>query len=505
MKWLSLNRYKRLVTVILFIFALSSLSILFRENLKLGFNLTSADGTDIAITETSEPINACFLILVRNRELEGIISSIRQLEARFNRNFHYPYVFLNDEDFSQEFKDTVLNEVSGDVQFGKVEEDMWGYPAHINQTRAREAMRDMEKKNVPYGGSESYRHMCRFQSGFFFRLPLVQDYEYYWRVEPDVDFSCDIPYDVFRFMKTNKKKYGFTMTLYEIKETIPTLWDTVTDFRKDNSEMLMTDRATLWKFVADDNGAAYSRCHFWTNFEIASFDIWRSEAYLKFFDYLDSSGGFYYERWGDAPVHTIAASMFLAKDEIHRFDDIGYRHGTFSHCPMSPKIWHQRNCACDRRQDFDFGMRARTGCGIKVENYRREQRGDSSGSSNFRLLPPPSPNEYRVDEHAKLKKLSSDVAHQLLSGAVAHVTLTGAGVFISKAVAAAEMVKHKVNTSIHQYNQIGDVEDNVMWEPISEDLDRLKVTRHVPVLMIHLSTIKLPELEEIASYQSSSK
>ena len=58
-------------------------------------------------------------------------------------------------------------------------------------------------------------------------------------------------------------------------------------------------------------------------------DFWRGEAYTKFFDYIDRSGGFYYERWGDAPVHSIAASLFLRKDQIMFFDEIGYAHSVF--------------------------------------------------------------------------------------------------------------------------------------------------------------------------------
>lgn len=33
----------------------------------------------------------------------------------------------------------------------------------------------------------------------------------------------------------------------------------------------------------------------WSNFEIADMNFWRSPAYSAFFDYLDSTGGFYYE------------------------------------------------------------------------------------------------------------------------------------------------------------------------------------------------------------------
>lgn len=37
------------------------------------------------------------------------------------------------------------------------------------------------------------------------------------------------------------------------------------------------------------------QCAVWSNFEIADMNLWRSEAYTKFFDRLEASGGFYYE------------------------------------------------------------------------------------------------------------------------------------------------------------------------------------------------------------------
>ena len=74
----------------------------------------------------------------------------------------------------------------------------------------------------------------------------------------------------------------------------------------------------------------YNLCHFWSNFEIADLNFWRGEAYTKYFEYLDQKGGFYYERWGDAPVHSLAAALFLNMDELHWFHDIGYKHVRFS-------------------------------------------------------------------------------------------------------------------------------------------------------------------------------
>jgi alpha 1,2-mannosyltransferase len=48
--------------------------------------------------------NATIVMLVRNAELEGALNSIRQLEDRFNRKHGYPYVFLNDVAFTENFK-----------------------------------------------------------------------------------------------------------------------------------------------------------------------------------------------------------------------------------------------------------------------------------------------------------------------------------------------------------------------------------------------------------------
>jgi Glycolipid 2-alpha-mannosyltransferase len=33
----------------------------------------------------------------------------------------------------------------------------------------------------------------------------------------------------------------------------------------------------------------------WSNFEIADMDFWRGKIYTEFFEYLDATGGFYYE------------------------------------------------------------------------------------------------------------------------------------------------------------------------------------------------------------------
>lgn len=57
--------------------------------------------------------------LIRNNELWEIVKSIRQIEDRFNRNYHYPWVFLNDVPFTQEFIDVTSALISGETKYGK--------------------------------------------------------------------------------------------------------------------------------------------------------------------------------------------------------------------------------------------------------------------------------------------------------------------------------------------------------------------------------------------------
>lgn len=92
----------------------------------------------------------------------------------------------------------------------------------------------------------------------------------------------------------------------------------------------------------------------WSNFEIGNLNWLRSQPYLDFFEHLDKEGGFFYERWGDAPVHSIAAGLLLNKDEIHFFNDIAYYHVPFTHCPTGEKTRLALKCHCNPKDNFDW-------------------------------------------------------------------------------------------------------------------------------------------------------
>ncbi|KAJ3781406.1 glycosyltransferase family 15 protein [Lentinula aff. detonsa] len=321
--------------------------------LRGGLRQSSSSGTPISaqLGSTIRRENATLVILARNSDLKGVISSMRNLESRFNHRYQYPWVFLNDEEFTNEFKGLVLLETNAPVHFGLIPKEQWVQPAWIDEGKAEESRHRLKEQNIIYGDSSSYRNMCRFNSGYFFHHPLLQQFKFYWRVEPDVKYFCDMSYDPFQYMIQNNQTYGFTITLLETPETVTTLWDSVKEFMTKYPQYIANDNAL--EFISSDGGKTYNMCHFWSNFEIADMDFWRSDAYQTFFEFLDAKGGFYYERWGDAPVHSIAAALFLPKHRLHFFQDIGYQHASYQHCPSSDESLGN-SCSCHRWNTIDY-------------------------------------------------------------------------------------------------------------------------------------------------------
>ena len=134
-------------------------------------------------------------------------------------------------------------------------------------------------------------------------------------------------------MAKANKTYGFTIAVKELKETVPNIFRYASAYKNVNN---ITSKG-LWEMFLepppekptsspkDDpkykeplpeeilstepghgnlpdidpeamNGEVYNMCHFWSNFEIARLDWFRSKEYQDFFNMMDRSGGFWMER-----------------------------------------------------------------------------------------------------------------------------------------------------------------------------------------------------------------
>lgn len=132
-------------------------------------------------------------------------------------------------------------------------------------------------------------------------------------------------------MEQQNKTYGFVIAIKELVETVPNLFRYASAYKRQHNfkskglwEMFLKDQPShdevepvespqsLPAEVLDMDpiekeelpeidpesmeGENYNMCHFWSNFEIARLDFFRSKEYEDFFNMMDRSGGFWAER-----------------------------------------------------------------------------------------------------------------------------------------------------------------------------------------------------------------
>lgn len=74
------------------------------SNLRGNSTLVLAPKLSVPENLASGRENATFVFLCRNSDINGAVSSIQQMEDRFNKDYGYPWVLLNEEPFTDEFK-----------------------------------------------------------------------------------------------------------------------------------------------------------------------------------------------------------------------------------------------------------------------------------------------------------------------------------------------------------------------------------------------------------------
>lgn len=111
--------------------------------------------------------NATLVMLTRNSELAEAKLTVESVERAFNRWYHYPILFLNDEPFEAEFVRQLNETSSGLATFEVIPQEQWTFPPSVDVEAARQSIVEQGKTpGSPYAGREGYHHMCRFFSGY---------------------------------------------------------------------------------------------------------------------------------------------------------------------------------------------------------------------------------------------------------------------------------------------------------------------------------------------------
>lgn len=158
---------------------------------------------------------------------------------------------------------------------------------------------------------------------------------------------------------------AFALSLTENHLFVQEFDPTVKKFIRDHKDLLVPIKNSIYRSLLNDDSVenpakyraddlalgeyagAYSNCMIYNNFMIVSLDFFRSKEYNLYFDELDATGNFFYQRWGDSFVQTFAAALFLKKNEISYNDVLGYEYDVGTVCPRNKKLYLELKCTCD--------------------------------------------------------------------------------------------------------------------------------------------------------------
>lgn len=142
-----------------------------KENSKIPLDYFIPEGVKNDTLLYDRRANATFVVLARNSDADGAVRSIHEMEDRFNRHYKYPYVLLNEEPFTYEFKKCVLLSLvhaqpiydsltrrisvltTAKVEFGVIPREHWYQPDWIDEKKATASRNKMVAEDIIYGGS----------------------------------------------------------------------------------------------------------------------------------------------------------------------------------------------------------------------------------------------------------------------------------------------------------------------------------------------------------------
>jgi len=303
---------------------------------------SSSDSTSGSASKAwLEKPNAVIYFLSQKSRLDRLAAALQLLYVNLLAPYpFYPVVIFHDDIFAveQEYLTRALERIrakNGPVLKLHFIEIKLDFPLEYSAAERTEDALVKGTKMCP--ASLGYRHMCNFHA--FSALPLLQqhgykDHEYIMRLDDDSHISSPVGYDPFHLMKVNHKKYGFVKVMNDDPRCVHGLWPLAKKFLDDS---LATQLISPQQYNAALNTSSTdsvlallpSPSIFYNNFEISHKSVWEGPVWEAWKRTVTQSKNVYLRRWGDAPIHTIAAAIMLRKDQLHAFKDIPYRHLPF--------------------------------------------------------------------------------------------------------------------------------------------------------------------------------
>lgn len=146
-----------------------------------------------------------------------------------------------------------------------------------------------------------------------------EGYTHVMRMDDDSYLHSKIQYNMFDYMRSNKKKYGFRMPVME--EAVGVGYDAIIDhFLETNPNV--TSRELINTFMEE------RYVGFYNNWFMAEISFFLEPPVSDLLNLIDQTDIIYKQRTGDLVIHSTVVRLFLHPNQIQYFRDFTYEHLT---------------------------------------------------------------------------------------------------------------------------------------------------------------------------------
>ena len=267
-----------------------------------------------------KPINAVIYFLTQKKRTKMMAGALQSLFNNFIQQFpQYPVLIFHD-DLDSESRNYLQRAVPGmNITFVSI---VLSVPENLKPFTLPERL-----PCSPHSSTMGYRHMISFHATLIHQYLFdakngYQHVEFLLRLDDDSSFNSPVGYDMFLLMRENNIDFGFVNTVQDDEKCVHGLWNHTRKFMNNKSDLISSKNEK--QFHKWKEGLVI-----YNNFELSRVSIWKNKLWQNYISSIESSGGIYLKRWGDAPIHTIYVLLGVPLHRVHAFTDIAYRHDPF--------------------------------------------------------------------------------------------------------------------------------------------------------------------------------
>eukprot|EP01064_Diplonema_japonicum_P005552 TRINITY_DN13698_c0_g1_i1.p1 TRINITY_DN13698_c0_g1~~TRINITY_DN13698_c0_g1_i1.p1 ORF type:complete len:500 (+),score=60.58 TRINITY_DN13698_c0_g1_i1:81-1502(+) len=281
-------------------------------------------------------VRVTFVMLVPPKQATTAYETLQRFEKNVNFKVRYPYSLFTPGAWPSWVTAAYKGVLTTPASFNIVPPEHWDIPRWVDRERIHGKGKIFPRRKGPDSAEiMQVQQIHRWWAGFVFKAPVLKQFEYYWKIDLRAFYYCPIPFNPVALLVEEKKEYGIVNAAAEPTNNMMTLGKLFNEYIVKTSQGLKFSKNLVFAPSVKDR---FVPCYPSFSMEVAKLSYLTSTQYQDFFEAMDQTGGFFYERWSESVVRFAAATLHLETADFVYLEGIPYADPNGHNLPSDPTV-----------------------------------------------------------------------------------------------------------------------------------------------------------------------